>query len=234
MKRKLLVFTSALGAAILLFFLGLRGSELELSGSSPKALYEALGTVEGTKKPPYDLFRKGYWGFRKALNEGELSKKLLTLVDLRLSSNKERLWVVNLDSGVVRMQTLVAHGRGSGNEFAREFSNEPGSHKSSLGFYVTAETYRGKHGLSLKLDGLEEGVNDNARERAIVMHGADYVSRSFAERYGRIGRSYGCPSVPLGVHKELIPFIKEGSGLFIYYPKKAYLKGSNYLPDGAS
>ena len=234
MKGTLLLIISALWGTGFLFFMDHGESGLELSSRSSKALYEDLELKKGVKSPPYDLFRKGYQGFRKAIKNGELSKKLLTLIDFRLSANKERLWVIDLDSGMVRMQTLVAHGKGTGNEYAREFSNTPGSNKSSLGFYATAEIYRGKHGLSLKLDGLEEGFNDNVRDRAIVMHGADYVSNSFAERYGRIGRSYGCPSVPLGVHKELIPFIKGGSCLFIYYPKEAYLKGSAYLPDGTS
>lgn len=231
-KKQLTIVLLILGTAPLLFFMDTGAPER--SGPSAETLYEELRPAEGTEKPPYDLFRKGCSGFRKASNEGALSKRMLTLIDLRLSSNKKRLWTIDLDSNKVRMQTLVAHGKGSGNEFAREFSNKPGSHKSSLGLYATGETYRGKHGLSLRLDGLEEGFNANARERAIVMHGAGYVSKSFAERHGRIGRSFGCPSVPLDVHKPLIRSIQGKSGLFIYYPKKAYLKGSEYLLDGAS
>ncbi|MFH1321277.1 MAG: murein L,D-transpeptidase catalytic domain family protein [Bacteroidota bacterium] len=115
------------------------------------------------------------------------------------------------------------------NEFARYFSNAPKSYKSSLGFYITGDTYYGKHGLSLYLDGMEEGFNDNARERAIVMHGAEYVSNNFIKKYGRLGRSFGCPSVPIELHKEIIRTIKGGTCLFIFYPDQKYESSSELL-----
>ncbi len=231
MHKRIGLFGLVIFAASALFFVLPKGDTIDPPKVDAEKLYQRLELERGSERPPRDLFRKGYGAFRELAEEGELEKELMVLIDMRLSSNKERLWVLDLDSGSVSFQTLVAHGKGSGNEYARNFSNTPGSHKTSLGLYVTAGTYQGKHGLSLRLDGMEQGFNNNARDRAIVMHGADYVSEAFAERYGRIGRSYGCPSVPLGVHKELLPKIREGACLFIYYPKEDYLEGSEYLKE---
>jgi hypothetical protein len=108
--------------------------------------------------------------------KGKIQKNILTLIDFSLSSNVKRLWIIDLNTKTVLFNSLVAHGRNTGNEFAASFSNKSESFKSSLGFYATGEVYQGKHGLSLRLDGLERGVNDNARARAVVMHGADYVA----------------------------------------------------------
>ena len=121
--------------------------------------------------------------------------------------------------------SVVAHGRNTGAEYARSFSNQPRSNKSSLGFYITQETYFGAHGLSLKLDGFEKGINDMARERAIVMHGADYAHEKVISRKGYLGRSFGCPAVPPHLTKKIIEKIKNGNCLFVYYPDKKYLKG---------
>ena len=129
----------------------------------------------------------------------------------------------------ILLQTLVAHGRNSGLEYATNFSNENESFKSSLGFYLTGEMYQGKHGASLRLDGLEYGINHNARERAVVIHGADYVSKKIATKQGYIGRSLGCPAVPYEVHQQLIQLIKNKSCLFIYHPSKHYLTNSKLL-----
>jgi hypothetical protein len=117
---------------------------------------------------------------------------------------------------------------------AEHFSNSPGSFASSPGFYITGETYIGKNGLSLTLDGIEKGINDKARERAIVMHGADYVSSDFVKTYGRLGRSQGCPAVPKELNKEIIQTIKGGSCLFIYVPKASYLSNSRIIKEIAS
>ena len=127
------------------------------------------------------------------------------------------------------MQSLVAHGRNSGELYARAFSNKMNSHQSSLGFYATGATYTGKHGLSLKLHGLENNINDQSEPRAIVVHGADYVSDAYAKKYGRIGRSFGCPALPLDNYKDLIKRIAGGSCLFIYYPDKAYFKNTQLI-----
>src|SRR5690606_4161345 len=118
--------------------------------------------------------------------------------------NKKRMWVIDMTTNTVLMHSLVAHGRNTGDVFAKNFSNASESYKSSLGFYLTGETYTGKHGMSLKLDGLEKGVNDNARNRAVVIHGADYVSDSFIKNNSRLGRSLGCPAVPRELTKQLI------------------------------
>lgn len=129
----------------------------------------------------------------------------------------------------VVLQSLVAHGRNSGKEFASKFSNKSESFQSSLGFYATGEVYQGKHGLSLRLDGLEYGINDNARYRAVVIHGADYVSEKFAKTQGRLGRSLGCPAVPYAVNEEFINIIKGKSCLFIYHPSRVYVSKSKLV-----
>ncbi|UII27235.1 murein L,D-transpeptidase catalytic domain family protein [Fulvivirga maritima] len=181
-------------------------------------------------KPEYELFKKGLIGYLNLKKQNKLSESgLLTLIDFRMSSNKKRLWIIDLKTHEVLYHTLVAHGRNSGNEFAKKFSNVPNSNTSSLGFYVTGETYSGKHGLSLRLDGVEAGFNNNARDRAIVMHGANYVDKSFTKNYGRLGRSFGCPSIPMGLREEIIPLIAEKSCLFIYYPDNEYLQNSNLI-----
>ena len=140
------------------------------------------------------------------------------MIDFSLSSNMKRLWVIDLEKNIVLFQTLVAHGRNTGEEFAKEFSNQAQSFKSSIGFYATGEIYDGKHGKSLKLDGLEKGLNDKARERAVVIHGADYVSETFIKQNKRLGRSQGCPAIPVEMNAKIINVIKDKSCLFIYHP----------------
>jgi hypothetical protein len=164
-------------------------------------------------------FTKALKGFYKLKEKGLIKKDILTLIDFSLSSNVKRLWVIDLASKTILFQSLVAHGRNTGEEFANSFSNAANSLKSSLGFYTTGEVYNGKHGLSLRLDGLEKGINDNARNRGVVMHAADYVSNSFVKNNKRLGRSQGCPAVPVGLSKEIISTIKDKSCLFIYHPK---------------
>jgi hypothetical protein len=126
-------------------------------------------------------------------------------------------------------QDYIAHGKNTGNLMAEKFSNTPHSNQSSLGFYKTAETYHGKHGLSLKLDGLEIGINDMARQRAIVIHAAKYAEESFIKKYGRLGRSFGCPALPAQNYDEIIELIKGGTLLFIYFPESRYLENSSVL-----
>ena len=172
--------------------------------------------------PKLESFKKALEGFYKLKTQGVVSKNIITLIDFSLSANTKRLWVIDLDTDTILCNSLVAHGRNTGDEYANSFSNAPESYKSSLGFYVTGEVYNGKHGKSLKLDGLEKGINDNARERAVVVHGADYVSDSFIRNNKRLGRSLGCPAVPLEITDELIRTIKDKSCLFIYYPSESY------------
>lgn len=174
--------------------------------------------------PKLESFTEALRGFYILKERGLIKKDILTLVDFSLSSNEKRLWVIDLATNTVLFQSLVAHGRNTGEEFATDFSNSAESFKSSLGFYSTGEVYSGKHGLSLKLDGLEKGLNDNARKRAVVIHGADYVSDSFIKGNKRLGRSLGCPAVPVELAAEIISMIKDKSCLYIYHPSinKAY------------
>ena len=144
---------------------------------------------------------------------------------MSLSANKNRLFLIDVENKKILHKSIVAHGKNSGGEYAKNFSNQVGSFKSSIGFYKTGETYHGKHGLSLRLDGLEYS-NSNARKRAIVIHAADYVSQNFIKNYGRLGRSLGCPSLPKKDYDQVIHRIKNGSLLFIYYPEGHYLKNS--------
>jgi hypothetical protein len=169
--------------------------------------------------PQIKSFSKALKGFYKLKEKGLINKNILTLIDFSLSSNVKRLWVIDLDSKTILFQSLVAHGRNTGEEYANSFSNSPQSFKSSIGFYSTGEVYIGKHGVSLRLDGLEKGFNDNARNRGVVMHAADYVSATFIKNNTRLGRSQGCPAVPNNISKAIINIIKDKSCLFIYHPK---------------
>ena len=179
--------------------------------------------------PALSSFYSAFLGYNTLMNEGKISKNLLTIIDFTLPSTQKRLWVIDMVTKKVLMNTLVAHGRNSGENYATNFSNLAESYKSSLGFYKTSETYIGKHGYSLRLDGLEKGINDNARNRAVVMHGADYVSQDFIKAQGRLGRSQGCPAVSYADHKELINLIKNESCLFIYHNSVAYKNKSKLL-----
>lgn len=177
-------------------------------------------------KPDYEVFKKAFTGFLKLKAENNIKKNILTIIDFSLSSNLNRMWIIDINKMMVVHFNLVAHGRNSGEEYARNFSNIPSSQKSSLGFFLTDQTYTGKHGLSLILEGVEAGINDRARERAIVMHGADYVSTKFIHNYGRLGRSFGCPSIPPEDHEKIIRMLSGGSCIYIYYPDYNYLKSS--------
>lgn len=168
--------------------------------------------------PKEECFAEALKGFYSLKEKGLIKRDILTLIDFSLSSNAKRLWIIDLSTNEILFQSLVAHGRNTGEEFANNFSNTPESFKSSLGFYATGEVYNGKHGISLKLDGLEKGLNDYARKRAVVIHGADYVSESFIKNNKRLGRSLGCPAVPLESVSEIISMIKDQSCLYIYHP----------------
>jgi len=149
---------------------------------------------------------------------GLLTRKLLTVIDYGLPSTERRLWVFDLQSGRLLYHELVAHGRNSGEDLAEVFSNQEGSLMTSLGAFVTGETYFGKNGYSLRLRGLDPGLNDHAEARAIVMHGAPYVSDDFASRAGRLGRSHGCPAVRMEIARELIDRVKDGTLLYAWHP----------------
>lgn len=172
--------------------------------------------------PQISCFQKAMVGFYSLKSKGLIQKDIITVIDFSLSSTKKRMWVIDLNSNKVLFHTLVAHGMNSGGEFANKFSNAPNSNRSSLGFYTTGETYAGKHGLSLKLDGQERGINSNARSRAVVMHGANYANPSILRSQGFLGRSQGCPAIPESCKKEVIRTIQGKSCIFIYHPSKSY------------
>lgn len=176
------------------------------------------------------VFEKAMYGYLNLQNEGKLNNKnLLTIADMSKSSTQHRLWVIDLQQKKVLVNDYVAHGQGSGDEFATQFSNRNQSHQTSLGFYVTDATYSGKHGLSLHLRGMDEGYNNSAYERSVVVHGANYVSDAFVAGQGKLGRSWGCPAVSTELAPRLINMIKDGSCLFIYYPQQQYLQSAYWL-----
>ena len=174
-------------------------------------------------------FRLALKGWSKLKSRGQLNSDIISICDFTQSSNKKRLYIIDLATGTLLFNTLVAHGKNTGDEFARYFSNAPSSLKTSLGFYITKQAYQGSHGLGLRLMGIEQGFNDRAEDRAIVMHGASYVCNEFIDQYGRLGKSWGCPAVPEELHEQIINTIKEGTCLFIYYPDKAYLAASRLI-----
>jgi hypothetical protein len=196
-------------------------------------IYDSLRlNLMGLSKQAFEYAMQGFGYLIKA---GKITNdKIISIVDFSQPSSKKRLFVIDLDKHKVVYNTYVAHGVNSGKEYASEFSNQPESNKSSLGFYETAETYMGKNGYSLHLSGLEKGINDKAGSRSIVMHGAGYVSESLIEEQGYIGRSFGCPAVPEKLHKPIINKIKNGTCLFIYSPNKNYFIHSKILKEATA
>ena len=177
----------------------------------------------------FEVFEKAMTGYLNLRETGHLatSQQHLTVVDCDLPSTEKRLWVLDLANDKILFHTLVAHGHNSGENGASQFSNTNESNMSSLGFYVTGQEYEGKHGHSLRLQGLDEGFNTNAFTRAIVMHGADYVSENFIKQNGRLGRSLGCPALPLDQYAQIIDVVQGGSCLFLSKSNAGYT--SKYL-----
>lgn len=177
-----------------------------------------------------EAFTSAMKGFEKLSSEGRLNKgNLITIIDFTKPSTQKRMFVLDVENGKILYKTYVAHGQKSGREYANQFSNIPESFQSSLGFYETTTTYIGKNGYSLKLKGLEAGINNKAEERAVVMHGAPYVSENFIDSHGYLGRSWGCPALPEHLNRPIIDKIKNGSCLFIYKDNNAYLTNSKLL-----
>lgn len=167
---------------------------------------------------------------RDCADRGQLQPTTrLAVIDYSRPSTQRRLWVLDLVRGQVLYTEHVAHGRGSGDNYSRQFSNREGSYQTSLGLFRTSETYIGGNGYSLRMDGLEPGINDAARERLLVMHGADYVDAAQALRQGRLGRSWGCPAVRREIARPLLDSLKGGQLLFAYYPNRQWLNGSRFL-----
>jgi hypothetical protein len=194
-----------------------------------EALYSTLNLSQhGLSHEVFELALKGYL---KLKSENRLDNPdILTIVDFSQTSKNKRLYVIDFEKQELLFHTLVAHGRNTGGEYAKHFSNVNGSHQSSLGFYVTKNNHMGSRvGYSMIMEGIEKGFNDNARNRQIIMHGADYATEDFINRNGRLGRSYGCPAVPPELIKPIVSTIENGTCLFIYYPDNTYLSNSPIL-----
>lgn len=195
---------------------------------SVKTLYDAM---ELSKRGlSYDAFRYGMIGYHNLKMEGKLSeRKIISIIDFTRKSTEKRFYTLDLDRRRVVFHSLVSHGKNTGENEAKKFSNIPHSNQSSLGFYVTGETYVGSKGYSLKLDGADGIYNDKMRSRAVVMHEADYVSEHWIKNYGRLGRSQGCPALPREISKKVIDTIKNKTLIFAYYTDEAYLHASSHL-----
>jgi hypothetical protein len=200
------------------------------TGSSSEELFKSI-TFEPGHELNEEVFFKALTGFENLKKAGLLNSDshLLTVCDFSMSSNTKRLWVIDMNEKKVLFNSLVAHGKNTGEEFATNFSNTESSLQSSLGFYITDATYDGDNGYSLRLLGMDKGFNDAAYKRAVVMHGADYVSEEFAAMHKRIGRSWGCPAIPKALTQPIINTIKGRNCLFIYYPDQNYLSKSEWL-----
>lgn len=204
-------------------------------------IYTEAGLRESNLDPA--VFRKavtGYLNFKQA-NLLSSAKQILSIVDFNQSSRTKRLWVIDLANKKLLFNTYVAHGQGSGDDMATSFSNIANSHQSSVGFYITDNIYYGKHGISLRLNGMDKGFNSNALNRAIVVHGAEYVSENFINQYGRLGRSFGCPAIPVALTPGIINTIKDKTCLFINSSLPDYTSGflnqqtaSDYYASAAS
>jgi hypothetical protein len=192
------------------------------------SIYNLIGL--GSYGLQKEVFYSAYRGYQYLHNKGSLRKQnLLTICDYSQSSNNKRLYVIDLLESRLLFNTYVSHGRNSGQEYATSFSNLQNSNKSSLGFMVTGETYSGVAGYSLRLNGMEPGINDHVRSRDIVLHGSRFVNEDMVSERGLIGRSFGCPAVPLAIHKRIIDAIKGGSCLYIYSADDWYAHSSRIL-----
>lgn len=191
-------------------------------------LYDSMHLDDvGLSKQAFDYAMKG---FNYLVKTGMIANdNIISIADFSMPSSAKRLFVIDLRRAEVIFNTYVAHGVNSGKAIASNFSNKPESNKSSLGFYETSNTYIGGHGYSLRLDGLEKGINDNANRRDIVIHGAAYVNEALIQSQGYIGRSWGCPALPEQLSRPIINKIKDGTCLFIYSRDRAYLQNSKII-----
>jgi hypothetical protein len=204
------------------------------SQSSPSLTEAASALYNDICLKQYGLSEEAFgyaWkGYRQlAANQKVMRSRYLTICDFSQSSRSKRLYIIDVQESKLVTHTYVAHGKNSGAEYATKFSNIPESLQSSLGFYVTAQTYIGEHGLSLRINGVEPGINNKAFERSIVIHGAAYVDAARARAGIMMGRSYGCPAVPQKESNAIIHTIKNGTCLFIYHPDRNYLLHSKIL-----
>ncbi|SEW54392.1 murein L,D-transpeptidase catalytic domain family protein [Chitinophaga arvensicola] len=206
---------------------------VKVDSSQRESLYDnmRLDTL-GLSREAFDNAMIGY----EHLEESGRIKNpdVLSIIDFSLPSTKKRLFVIDLKNKLLLFNTLVSHGRNSGKDIANAFSNQMNSFKSSLGFYITGDTYNGEHGLSLRLEGEEAGINDNALSRGIVMHSANYVNENLGKAQGYIGRSLGCPAIPENIHRKVIGSIRNGTCLFLYSPDKYYSAHTRILVKGST
>lgn len=199
------------------------------SGNKSLEPHSGLSTF-GIAGPDFQVYKLALSGFRNVKQKyNHINDSIITIIDYTKPSTEERIFVIDVKHNKILSSSLVAHGKSTGILYAEHFSNTPSSHKSSLGFFITDKTYRGKHGYSLRIKGIEEGINDNAMKRAIVFHGASYVSSDYIEKYGRIGRSFGCPALPVDKNKEIIDLIKNNTCIFIYAGEKNYTSQSEFI-----
>lgn len=220
---RVLIFSLLLAACCTIQFPGV----LEANEPTSPSVFESL-TEEAPNLNP-EVLKLALEAVECAWSQGEERQDILSIIDYSLHSLERRLWVFDMAANTLIYGELVAHGVGSGSGMATRFSNRTGSLQSSIGLFRTGVTYHGKNGYSLKLHGLEEGVNHKALPRTIVIHGAWYVNEDFGKKFGRMGRSWGCPALDLKVAKPLIDTIKEGTLLFIYYPDVKWLNTSKFL-----
>ncbi len=182
---------------------------------TPAPAFAAAAAQQGLRP---QVLRLALQAHARAVAAGAAVRNRLTVIDFTLASRERRLWVLDLAAQRVVAHELVAHGRGTGDDMARRFSNRPGSLASSLGTFITGAAYQGRHGLSLRLRGLDRGLNDQAAARGIVIHGAEYVNDEIVGKLGRLGRSQGCPALSPAAARRIIPLIRDGTVLFAYYP----------------
>jgi hypothetical protein len=203
-------------------------AEMKMILATATSIYDQMDLEDsGLSRKAFVSAWTGYYKLRK---KGMLRKTgILSIADFSQSSSNQRLYVIDVQNRKLLYRTFVAHGINSGEEFASSFSNRMESCKSSLGFYITRATYSGMNGLSLRIQGVDKGFNDNAGRRSIVIHGAGYVSVRILRKYGVMGTTFGCPAIPAEMTTQIIPVVKNGSCFYIYYPSKKYLTQSPVL-----
>jgi hypothetical protein len=223
---------SSLGIALVSIMMGLGISANQVAFASPSAIASQRPLIKKIEKQNPNLSEAALMAGVRAYDHlraaGKDSQQLLTIVNFHRPSNEKRLWVLNMSNGATDDYTYVAHGQNTGFKFAKHFSNVVNSHESSIGVYLTGQTYYGKDGHSMRLHGLDKGFNSNVFKRYIVMHPAWYVSKTFAKKYGRIGRTYGCFGLSEKMAPKIIPKIKNGTVMVAYYPNKRWLASSPY------
>jgi hypothetical protein len=226
------IIPSVLFILFLVLFTGFkndRAPSIEKTSLTKSLVYDLYQDIQGNKFS-FEAFEDAFLGYTILNDEKMLGNDtILTIIDYSRPSSEERLFIIDLKNCRVKATSLVAHGQATGEVIPERFSNDPHSHQSCLGFFITDEVYLGKNGYSLKLKGIEKNINDNAEKRSIVFHGANYVSYNYLNEFGRLGRSFGCPALPPEKNRTIIDLIKNKSCVFIYYPANDYLTKSKLI-----